>query len=172
MKTYRTITCAAIVTAAVCAGLAATLAAQAPVAQAPKKPSIAGNYILESRQLPDGKTVRSPEVMGMLTLTADRRNLNVYWQEDGKPASVHAISTYTLSDKEFTEDNVFYLANFDGNGASYDTQPSTGKAPVTIKGDAISMKLPLHNEPDVVFTPTGMTATVQGEFVDHWKKID
>ena len=169
MKPYRTTTCAALVAAAVCAGLVATLAAQAPAA---KKPSIAGNYILESRDLADGKTLRPPEVMGMLTLTADRRNFNVYWQENGQPASIHAISTYTLSDKELTEHNVFYLANVDGNGAAYDTQPSTGKSPVTIKGDAISMKLPLHNEPDVVFTPTGMTATVKGDFVDHWKKID
>jgi hypothetical protein len=169
MKTSRTITCAAIAVAAVCAGLVATLAAQAPVT---KKPSIVGNYVLESRDMPDGKKVLPPQVMGMLTLTADRRNFNVYWQEDGKPASIHAISKYTLSDKELTEDNVFYLANVEGKGATYDTQPSTGTAPVTVKGDEISLKLPLHNEPDVVFTPTGMTATVKGEFVDHWKKID
>ena len=176
MKTYRTILCAAIAAAAVCAGLVATLAAQAPVAQAPagaeKLPSIAGNYILESRDLPDGKTVRPPAVMGMLTFTADRRNFNVYWQEDGKPASIHIVSKYTLSDKEYSEESLFYLANVEGNGARYDTEPATGRSPVTIKGDQISLKFPNHGEPEVVFTPTGMTATLNGEFVDHWKKIE
>src|SRR5688572_27126262 len=171
MRTYRTITCAAIVAAAVCAGLVATLAAQAP---AGKKPSIAGNYVLVSRDLPDGKQVRPPEVMGMLTLTADgRRNFNVYWQEYGKPASIHIISKYTLSDKEFTEDSAFYLENgVGGKGPTYDTKPSSGKAPVTIKGDEISFRFPLRNEPDVVFTPVGLTATRKGAFVDHWQKID
>src|SRR5688572_12171167 len=136
MRTYRTITCAALVAAAVCAGLVATLAAQAP---AGKKPSIAGNYILESRDLPDGKKVQPPQVLGMMTLTADRRNFNVYWQEDGKAASIHIISKYTLSDKEFIEDSAFYLENgVGGKGPTYDTKPSAGKAPVTIKGDEIS----------------------------------
>jgi hypothetical protein len=60
----------------------------------------------------------------------------------------------------------------DPEGPTYATKPATGKSPVTIKGDEISLKLPNHNEPDVVFTPTGMTATLKGEFVDHWKKIE
>jgi hypothetical protein len=170
MKSCRSISCAVVAVVAVCAGFViSTRAAPAP---AGKAPSIVGNYVLESRDLPDGKKVQPPQVMGMMSFTTDRRNFNVYWQEDGKPASIHAVSKYTLSDKEYTEDNVFYLANIEGNGGRYDTEPSTGKSPVTIKGDEISLKLPNHNEPDVVFTPTGMTATLKGEFVDHWKKIE
>ena len=37
-------------------------------------PCIRGSYVLEHRDLPDGRQVRSPEVIGMMTFTRDRRN--------------------------------------------------------------------------------------------------
>ena len=149
------------------AALAANLTGQAA---RPGSPSIAGNYELEYRVLPDGKQVRPPEVIGMLTLTSDRRNFNVYWKEDGKPFSISTISKYTLSATEFTEESSYYLVN-DGT-PKYETTPTSGKAPVKIDGDKIEIQLPLHGEPKCVFTPTGMTATREGDFVDHWKKLD
>jgi hypothetical protein len=33
------------------------------------------------------------------------------------------------------------------------------------------MKLPLRDEPDVVVTVDGLTATREGEFVDHWERV-
>ena len=41
-----------------------------------------------------------------------------------------------------------------------------------IDGDKISFKLPLHDEPEVVFDKDGLTATRAGAFVDHWKMVD
>jgi len=134
-------------------------------------PSIKGSYILEYRELPDGKQVRPPEVMGMMTFTRDHRNFNVYWMQDNKPVSISIISTYTLSPTEYTEQTLYAMANGQA-GVKYETKPLTGKSPVTIKDGRINFKLPLLGEPEVSFDDSGFTATRAGDFVDHWKKID
>ena len=41
-----------------------------------------------------------------------------------------------------------------------------------MNGDKIEFQLPLHGEPKVSFDKTGLTATREGAFVDHWKKLD
>ena len=152
--------------------LIAVTSAQAPPS-AEAKPSIAGHYVLDHRVLPDGSEVRPPEVIGMLTYTADRRNFNVYWKQDGKPASIGMISKYALRNTEYTEESIYYATNgIGGKGPEYVTDPVSGKAPVKIEGEQISFTLPLHGEPSVVFTPMGFTATREGEFVDHWKKVE
>lgn len=168
MKTLAWIACVLAVPALLAAAFAA------PVAAPTSGPSIEGSYVLEYRELPDGKKVSAPEVMGMITFTKDRRNFNVYWQENGKPSSISAICRYTLTDKEYTEESTYYMMNdaAAGKGPTYETSPASGKAVVTVKGDQISFKLPLHDEPELVFTKTGFTATRAGAFVDHWKKID
>jgi hypothetical protein len=81
------------------------------------------------------------------------------------------ISKYTLSDSEISEECTYYMAN-EGTGPKYETSPTSGKSPVTMKDGKISFKLPTHDEPEVVFDKDGFTATQAGTFVDHWKKID
>jgi len=163
MKVLRPLAAALLVVGIV----AVYLAADAPS----NAPSIQGSYVLESRDTPDGKQVRPPEVMGMMTFTKDRRNFNVYWTQGGKPASISLISKYTLSDTEISEESTYFMMN-DGSGPKYETTPSSGKSPVTMKDGKLSFKLPTHDEPAVVFDKDGFTATRAGEFVDHWKKID
>jgi len=151
-------------------GIVAVNRAAAPVAGGP---SIRGSYVLESRDLPDGKQIKSPQVIGMMTFTADRRNFNVYWEQDGKPVSISTISHYTLSPTEFTEDSEYYTENgLSSQTPKYDATPAHGTSPVKITGDKIEIQLPLHSEPKVVFDANGMTATREGVFVDHWKKVE
>lgn len=135
---------------------------------------IQGNYILDYRETPDGKQLRAPEVIGMMSVTGDRRNMNVYWKDQGKQNSVSVIAHYTLSDTQYSEDNVFYCMNdaAGGKGISYDTAPTRGSSNVTIDGYKIKFSMPLHGEPDVVFDQSGLTATKKGGFVDHWKKVN
>lgn len=161
------------VVALACLILIGALSVKLTAQTAKSAPSIAGNYVLEKRHLPDGKVVLPPEVQGMMTLTADRRNFNVYWQQDGKPVSVSIISKYNLSSSEMSEECSYYMIN-DGSGKppTYETTSSSGKSPVTIKGEKIEFQFPLHGEPKVVFDKSGMTATREGAFVDHWKKVD
>ena len=163
MKTSHVIGCMRGLTIVVAVGIAADAPSSGP--------SIQGSYLLQSRDLPDGKQVRPPQVMGMMTFTSDRRNFNVYWEQDGKPVSISTISKYTLSGFEFSEECQYSMMN-DSSGPKYETTPTSGKSPVKVEGDKISFKLPLHDEPEVVFDKSGLTATRAGAFVDHWKKVE
>jgi hypothetical protein len=137
-------------------------------------PSIEGTYELSYRELPDGSELRPPEVVGLMTLTKDRRNFNVYWKDKGKPVSVSVISKYTLTEKEFSEQNVYYMMNDEsaGKGAIYDLGSAKATSPVTAAADRVTFTMPLHGEPAVVFTKDGFTATQEKAFVDHWKRVE
>lgn len=137
-------------------------------------PSIEGTYQLLYRELPDGTTLRAPEVIGLMTFTSDRRNVNVYWEEDGRPVSVSVVSEYRLEDSQYSEKNIYYMLN-DGaseQSVNYDLSDESASSPVTNAEGLLAFQLPLHNEPHVAFNESGCTATREGEFIDHWQKID
>lgn len=134
--------------------------------------SIEGNYVLDYRELPDGKKVHAPEIVGMLTYTKDRRNFNVYWADAGKGSSISLIAKYTFSESEYSEDNIFYAENIAGSPMVYDVKPAYVKVPVVVKDGSATIKMPLHGEPEMVFGTDGnIFATRKGAFVDHWKKL-
>ena len=149
----------------VAAGLSVGFAMKPPM-------SIEGNYVLDYRELPDGKKVHAPEIVGMLTYTKDRRNFNVYWADAGKGSSISLISKYTFSESEYSEDNIFYAENMAGSPMVYDIKPSHVKSAVVMKDGHATVKMPLHGEPTMVFGADGnVVATRKDAFVDHWKKL-
>lgn len=133
-----------------------------------------GTYRLVSRDLSDGTSMEPPDIQGLLTYMDGYRNFNIYWTDaDGNPVSIAIIAEYELTEDTYTETNVYtWLNDPAAGGASYDLAPTSGSAPVTRGENSISMKLPLRNEPDVVVTADGLTATREGEFVDHWERVD
>ena len=135
-------------------------------------PNIEGTYMLEYRETSDGKKIMAPEILGMLSFSKNVRNFNVYWMSGGKPSSISMVAKYTLSDKEYTEDCMYYAENMDGKGITYNTAATHGVSPVTMKDGAISFTPALHGEPMLSITKSGMIATMTGKFTDHWKKID
>ena len=137
-----------------------------------EKLSIKGSYVLEYRVLPDGKKVASPNIIGVMTYTESYRNFNVYWNENGKGNSISLIAKYTLTDKTYTEDSIFYAADFNQKAIVYDVTPAHGTSTVTSKGGKTQFQFPLHGEPACELEKNGFTATMPGVFVDHWKKID
>jgi hypothetical protein len=140
----------------------------------PKGPSIKGSYRLVSRDLADGSKQVPPNIMGLITFTTKYRNFNIYWKDaGGKAVSISNIATYQLTDKNYRETNVYYLMNDEsgGKGLSYDLSATSGSSPVVVKGARIEMKLPLHDEPRVTFEGNRLTATREGEFVDHWVRV-
>jgi hypothetical protein len=140
----------------------------------PKGPSIRGSYRLVSRDLADGTKQVPPNIVGLITFTTKYRNFNIYWKDaSGKAVSISNIATYQLTDKNYRETNVYYLMNDEsgGKGLSYDLSATSGASPVVIKGAHIEMKLPLHDEPTVVFDGDNLTATREGDFVDHWVRV-
>jgi hypothetical protein len=137
-------------------------------------PNIEGTYELVRRELPDGSVKTAPDVVGLITFTRERRNFNVCWSDaDGRRCSIGSISEYALTDDEYMEKNIYYFINdeTEGTGVNYDLSSMSATSPVRKDRGALHFALPLHDEPNVVFTSDGFTATREGEFVDHWKKI-
>src|SRR5437879_8730252 len=75
-------------------------------------PSIEGTYKLVSRELPNGTKQGPPDVLGLITYTKEYRNFNVYVKDaTGTSFSISSISTYKLTDKEYSEKNIYYMVN-------------------------------------------------------------
>lgn len=141
---------------------------------AAKTLDIQGTYILVSRDLPDGTSQKPPDVVGMMTLTGKYRNFNVAWSDSaGKRMSISYIAEYQLTDTVYSEKSLYFFMNDEitGSGVKYDFSQPTGKAAVKREGGKIVIKLPLYDEPEVVFEKDKLTASRPGAFVDHWEKV-
>ncbi len=137
-------------------------------------PSIEGTYRLVSRELPDGSTQEPPDVLGLGTYTKQYRNFNITWTDaEGRRFSMSYIARYSLTPSEYSETSVYRLVNDpDGGGLSYDLDGPSGTSAVTVEGGRIEFVLPLYQEPTVVFEGDRLTASVEGEFIDNWERVD
>ncbi len=137
-------------------------------------PGIEGTYKLVMRELPDGKKLGPPDVIGYMTFTKEYRNFNVYWKDpQGKAFSISYVASYELSDKEYREKSIYYMENneIDGKPVKYDHTGPSGASPVIRKNGRLEFQLPLYGEPFGVFEGDKFTASRKGAFVDHWKKV-
>jgi hypothetical protein len=135
---------------------------------------IEGNYKLVLRELPDGKKLGPPDVIGYMTYTKEYRNFNVYWKDpQGKAFSISYVASYKLSDKEYREKSIYYIENnrIEGKPVKYDHTGPTGASPVVRKNGRVEFQLPLYGEPYGVFEGDTFTASRKGAFVDHWEKV-
>lgn len=87
--------------------------------------------------------------------------------------SLSEISEYSMTDSTYTETRLFSATN---DGASeapikYNFEQETKTVPVTREGSKISFEMPLDSVM-VVFDGNKLTATREGEFVDHWEKVE
>ena len=134
-----------------------------------------GTWKLVMRKLPDGTTQVPPAILGAGTFHNGLRNLIVFWHTpEGKPASVSEMSTYKISDTNYTATMLFRAFN-DGSGkpTTYDLTGATESTPVTHEGGRLSFALPF-GEPSVVFEGDKLTATAKGQFgqfVDYWERV-
>lgn len=147
-------------------------------ADAANPDDIEGTWKLVSRDLPDGTTVTPPAVGGLITFRDGYRNFNVWWSDPGGGGleSIASVSTYELTEDAYTENNVYYVMNdrlaTGGVMVTYDLTGQSGTAAVTREDGALSFDLPLFGEPHVVFEGDALTATREGEFVDHWERVE
>ena len=136
---------------------------------------IEGTYRLVARDLPDGTRVEHPDIEGLITFRDGYRNFNIYWiDENGNPYSIGIFATYTFDGSEYTETNVFtsIVDLSTDDGIIHDLEPHTGTAAVTVSDGTIAFDLPLRDEPHVEFTADGVTASIEGQFVDHWERVE
>lgn len=137
-----------------------------------KTPSIEGTYVLVSRKLPDGTTMKPPSVSGIQTFTKDARNFNIMWTDkNGKHSSYSVYSNYKLTDKDYTETIHFGIMNdeISGKGLSYTTD-QTKTVPIKSEEGKLEIQFPF-DLPAVTFENNKMIATAKGMFTDYWEKI-
>jgi hypothetical protein len=152
-------------------GIAAVIACAGQAAG--EAPSIEGTYKLVSRELPNGTKQGPPNVLGLLTYTKEYRNFNIYMHDAaGLSLSISSISTYKLTEHEYSEKNIYYMVKAEGeSNAEYDMSSLTRSSPVSVEGGSIVFQLPLHGEPSVVFEGDKLTATNRGAFIDYWERV-
>ncbi|MCH7690230.1 MAG: hypothetical protein IIA17_04185 [candidate division Zixibacteria bacterium] len=135
---------------------------------------IEGTYMLVSQDLPDGTTRVSPLVGGMFNITSKYWNLNVWWTDSaGKVFSVSEISKYSMTDSTYTETRTYSATNAGAGGGlvKYDFERKTKAVSVNRDGCQISFEMPFDSVM-VVFDGSKLTVSVEGEFVDHWEKVE
>lgn len=153
----------------------ATVAGSAISADAVAQPrNLEGSYVLVRRDLPDGTTLRSPDIVGMMTFTEGYRNFNLRVENtDGQPGVISYLARYRIRDGAYCEQPMHW---FDhgvlGEGSRFDAPAEKSEcAPIVAEDDAYRFALP--GEPVVVrFRGDGFTATAEGQFVDHWRRLD
>ena len=116
------------------------------------EPTLEGTWVLDHRVMPDGRTRTAPDVIGVMTFIGGLRNMNVYWDADGKPSSISLIVRYKF------------------DASQYDTKKEHGSSPVTTKDGKSSWQFPLYGKRSVEITAEGLTARGK-DFVDHWKRV-
>ena len=133
---------------------------------------IVGTYMLEKRILPDSTVVVPPEIAGMLTFTEKYRNFNVFWNDkNGDPVSISYLASYKLTDTKYSEECIYQVMSNADLGAVYTWGPISGSSPVTVLNGKIYFRMPLFDEPALVFSEEGMVATMKGVFEDYWVKV-
>jgi hypothetical protein len=133
---------------------------------------IDGTWRLVKRVLPNGAVQVPPTVIGMGTASNGMRHLNVFWQTpDGKPASFGLVSRYQLTADRYVETMLASVYD-DGSGKPvvYGLSGETKSSPVERQGGRIAYKLPF-DPPSVVYDGDRLTATLEGQFVDHWERL-
>ena len=134
------------------------------------EPTLEGTWVLDHRVMPVGRTRTAPDVIGVMTFIGGLRNMNVYWDADGKPSSISLIVRYKFDASQYAEDGIFYASGIDGAPIVYDTKKEHGSSPVTTKDGKSSWQFPLYGKRSVEITAEGLTARGK-DFVDHWKRV-
>jgi hypothetical protein len=135
--------------------------------------SIEGTWRLVSRQLPDGISVKPPDVQGIMSLANGHRNHNTLWRTpDGKWASFSATTTYMLSDIQYTETLLFGVFNdpTSGMGVQYFVSGPTRKGPVRRENHKIRIEAPF-DQVTWSFEEDNQTTTFPGGIVDYWERV-
>ena len=133
-----------------------------------------GTYELVDRVLAGGKVLRRPDIAALYTFGNGRGNFNLFVRNaDGTLASESSITRYTLNEQEYCE------------WIEYTTRNNLDAPGVTNEAPKVSSHCtPLHTSGDkVIFAPPGesvtttydrhgFTAVIEGQFTDHWRKIE
>ena len=132
-----------------------------------------GTWRLVMRELPNGKKILPPDVLGLSSYANGHKNQNVVWRTpDGKVGSISGISMVKITDNEYSE-TVLYSRLVDPSnpqGMALNVSGETKTVPLKREGGRIQYKLPFA-PPMVVVEGDKLTAVAEGLFTDHWERV-
>jgi len=133
-----------------------------------------GTYELVERELVGGKVLRRPDVAGLYSFGHGRANLNLFIRNaDGTLGSESSIIRYTLSENQYCEWIEFTTRkDLDAPGITNEAPAvSSHCTPIKATGDKVIFAPPGESVV-TTYDRNGFTAVIQGQFTDHWRKID
>lgn len=147
------------------------LLAAAPSAAGDEK-LLQGTYRLTERTTTDGKTLKEPDVLGVMTFTKTTRTVILKWTNtDGKPVSIALIARYTLENEKYCE-TVDYGVEGDlrAPGVSYDAPATAPSCTAAIK-DAAGLAFDIPGETLRLRVTRDGIVTTAARWSDHWAKV-
>ena len=134
---------------------------------------IAGTYELTKRVMLNGEEIRPPAIVALYTLDHGRGNFNLFVKnKDGSLASESTISRYTLTAGQYCEWIVYTTRNnLDKPGVANVAPPVKNHCTHITSKDGRIVFAPPGEGVESTFDSSGFTATIVGQFVDHWRKI-
>ena len=91
---------------------------------------------------------------------------------DGKKSSLSIVSTYKLTDKDYSEIQLYVLQNDEltGKGLTYDFSGQSRTVPISMQGGSIKIKMPF-DPATVTFSGNKIIGVADAMFTDDWEKI-
>lgn len=150
-----------------------------------------GTWELEARTLPDGSTVKPPQIHGALHWEPiDSRkahvSLTVIRNEGDNQVMDHALSTYEISTSAITRKRHALIQRGyrerEGSPLSHYIRGKTEKGKASVEGDQITFFHAAKSETGVekggdegfkqVYAGDVMTSTYTGGFTDTWRRVN
>jgi len=135
--------------------------------------SIDGTYELTERVMASGAVLRSPSIAGLYTQAAGHFNLNIFVKkDDGTIASESTVGRFTFSADKYCEWIIYTLRkDLDKPGVTNEAPPIGDHCALVTSKDGRFNFSPPGEGVEVSYGSEGFTASIGGDFVDHWTKI-
>jgi hypothetical protein len=155
-----------------CAALMSSLSSRT-TAPSLNTSDIAGTYELTSRVMSNGEQIHPPAIVALYTMDHGRGNFNLFVRnKDGTLASESTISRYILTAAQYCEWIVYTTRNnLDGPGLTNEAPAVSDHCARVTSKDGRIVFTPPGEGVESSFDKEGFTATIPGQFVDHWRKI-
>ena len=145
-----------------------------PASSASSTPaSIDGTYELTERVMANGTVIRPPAIVALYTNAGGRFNLNLFVKkDDGSVASESTVGRFRFSADKYCEWIIYTIRkDLDKPGVTNEAPPVTDHCTPVASQDGRFNFSPPGEGVEVSYGTEGFTASIGGEFVDHWKKI-
>ncbi|MBV8146723.1 MAG: hypothetical protein JO184_17150 [Gammaproteobacteria bacterium] len=135
--------------------------------------SIDGTYELSERVMANGTVLRPPSIVALYTNANGRFNLNLFVKNgDGAVASESTVGRFSFSADKYCEWIIYTIRkDLDKPGVTNEAPPVTEHCTPVVSKDGRFNFAPPGEGVEVSYGAEGFTASIGGEFVDHWTKI-